>query len=111
MVALGIARIPSHDGSVQPRGETRRHWAVLGTDYQKKEGEKMKGNIWVLCTCPECDGEFIAKLQTLDDKGTPDNTQKPNNLFNLKPLPETLTCPYCGVKNDVYAVAFPQVTV
>lgn len=41
MVALGIARIPSYDGSVQPRGETRRHWAVLGTDYQKKESEKM----------------------------------------------------------------------
>ncbi len=74
-----------------------------------KLSDKMKSipikthKIWVLCQCPECEGEFIAKLTTANDK------DKPENLFNLEPLPEDLTCPYCGIKNDVYAIHFPLV--
>jgi len=59
---------------------------------------------WVLCVCPECEGEFIAKLEQTD-KSIPDT----NNLFGLMPLPEDLTCPYCGVNNDIYAEHFPKV--
>lgn len=61
-----------------------------------------KDKRWVLCACPECEGEFIARLE-VTDKNNPDN------LFGLKPLPEELTCPYCGIKNDVYAENFPKV--
>lgn len=76
-----------------------------------KLGNKMKvipinhySKLWVLCACPECEGEFIAKLEQTDDTN-------PNNLFGLKPLPEDLTCPYCGIKNDVCANAFVEITL
>ncbi len=57
---------------------------------------------WVLCACPECESEFIAKLET-------SNKSNPDDLFGLKPLPEELTCPYCGIQNDIYAQGFPKV--
>ncbi len=84
-----------------------------------KLGNKMKeikinkpDKIWVLCACPECESEFIAKLEQTDDVtrtilNVP--TANPHNLFGLKPLPEELTCPYCGIKNDIYAEHFPKV--
>lgn len=65
---------------------------------------KTSSKTWVLCACPECEGEFIAKLEQTDDTN-------PNNLFGFKPLPEELTCPYCGVKNDIYAEHHPKVTL
>ncbi len=64
----------------------------------------MENKRWVLCTCPECDSEFIIKLEQTDD-------MKPNNLFGLKPLPEDMICPYCGIKNDVYATYLPKVAL
>ncbi len=57
---------------------------------------------WVLCACSECDSNFIVELKQTD-KTTPDN------LFGLKPSPDKLTCPYCGIKNISYAEHFPNV--
>jgi rubredoxin len=57
---------------------------------------------WIMCACPECEKEFVAKLEETNDTN-------PNDIFGLKPLPEELTCPYCGIKNDVYAIHFLKV--
>lgn len=59
---------------------------------------------WVMCFCPECNQEFIAKL-AVSDKSNPDN------LYGLNPLPEKLICPYCGISNDIYATHFPEVFI
>lgn len=73
-----------------------------------KEENKMtttkQNKLWVLCECPECEGKFTVSLEQT-------RKQEPNDLFGLKPLPEDLTCPYCGIKNDIYAVHFPKVAM
>jgi rubredoxin len=65
---------------------------------------KMK-KVWVLLQCPECEGIFIAQLKPNKKR------EQPQNLFDLEPLPENLTCPYCGIKNDVYATHYPKVEI
>lgn len=74
----------------------------LTEEDQMSTGNQTK--LWVFCECPECEGKFSVSLEQT-------NKREPNNLFGLKPLPEDLTCPYCGIKNDIYAVHFPRVSM
>lgn len=55
---------------------------------------------WVLCACPECEGEFIVKLKVSEGK---------TELWEFKPDLRKLTCPYCGIKSDIYAEHSPKV--
>jgi hypothetical protein len=61
-----------------------------------------KIKVWVLCACPECDNNFIVELEQTDKS-------EPDNILRLKPTPEKLTCPYCGIKNVSYDEHFPMV--
>lgn len=58
-------------------------------------GESLK--MWTLVVCPECEKEFIAKLKV----------EVRESGYEFTELPETLTCPYCGIKNDIYAEGYP----